>query len=324
MMASNPKAEASRLYSDPNTREVLRRMLTENVKLDPWVGADGKVHYPLAEEVLGADADVKTWIGEMVKRDILRRNSSEEIVMCPVHMRADPMIMVECVKCKSKSSQKRSLVEHTYCGYIGDDSRYDRGGMLQCPNCGRAIKEPGELRISGVWYECQNCLSKTSSPRLVFTCKEGSHEFSTADLALVNVDGYAVNERVVNELRNTLLLDPELAKMLQSIGYDVESPAQVQGQSGSKHSLDVFAKKDGETIAIQVAVDTKPVEPSAVISFFAKTFDIKPHKSVLVTIPAASDEAKRLETGYGVHLVEDFDGSGVVKKVQALLKAESS
>jgi predicted RNA-binding Zn-ribbon protein involved in translation (DUF1610 family) len=308
------------MYSDPNTRELLRRMLAEGTQLDPSVGPDGKMHYPLAEGVLGPEADVKGWVEEMVHQGILRKQAGKDVVMCPQHQRADPVIMVECLKCKSKQSQKRSLVEHTYCGYIGDDTRFDKGGALQCPNCGRPIRAANELRVSGVWYECQNCLSKTSSPRLVFICKDGNHEFGTADLALANVDSYTVNELVLGQLRNTLLLDPELAKMLQSMGYEVESPAQVLGQSGSKHSLDVYAKKDGGTVALQLAVDTKPVEPSAVISFFAKTFDIKPDKAVLVTIPAASEEAKRLEAGYGA-VVEDFDGSGVVKKVKELLEA---
>ncbi|MDG7010826.1 MAG: hypothetical protein JRN57_01775 [Nitrososphaerota archaeon] len=320
MQTPNHRVESARLYSDPNTRELLRRMLTEDLPLEPTVGPDGKVHYSLAETVLGAEADVKGWIAEMVQQDVLKKRVAREFVMCPVHLRADPVIMVECLKCKSRLSVKRSLVEHTYCGYIGDDSRFDKGGSLQCPNCGRPIRAPNELRVSGVWYECQNCLSKTSSPRLVFVCKEGNHEFTVLDLALVNVDSYMVNERVLAELRNTLLLDPQLAKMMEELGYEVESPAQVQGQSGSKHSLDVYAKKDGLTIALQVAVDTKPVEPSAVISFFAKAFDIKPNKSVLVTIPAASEEAKRLEAGYGVAVVEDFDGSGVVRKVKDLLE----
>ncbi|MDG7012808.1 MAG: hypothetical protein JRN46_01105 [Nitrososphaerota archaeon] len=320
MQAPAPRIEATRLYSDPNTRELLRRMLTDNVLLEPSIGADGKVHYLLAEAVLGPEVDVKGWIGEMVEQAVLRKASSRQVVMCPVHLRADPMAMVECVKCRAKNSVKRSLVEHTYCGYIGDDSRFDKGGTLQCPNCGRPIRSQSELRVSGVWYECQNCLSKTSSPRLVFLCKEGSHEFNTADLALVTIDAYSVNEKALVELRNTLLLDPELAAMLAAMGYEVSAPARVQGQSGSVHSLDVYAKKDLETVALQVAVDTKPVDASAVIAFFAKTFDIKPSRAVLVAIPAASEDAKRLEAGYGVSLVEDFDGSGVVRKVKAVLE----
>ena len=322
MEVNPPNVERGRVYSDPNTRELLRRMLTGNVLLEPTVGADGKVRYPLAEGVLGDEVNVQAWVQEMVAQSIIRKHSSKEIVVCPIHARADPMIAVECTKCKSRNSVKRSLVEHAYCGYIGDDSRFDVGGSLQCPNCGRPIRDTKELRVSGVWYECQNCLSKTSSPKFVFVCKEGNHDFYAADLGLASVDTFAVNERVVSELRNTLLLDPDLAAMLESIGYRVQSPAQVQGQSGSRHSLDVYAEKDGETVALQVAVDTKPIEPSAVISFFAKTFDIKPKKAVLVTIPAASEDAKKLESGYGVDLVEDFDGSGVVNKVKVLLEVK--
>ena len=321
VQAPGPRIDATRLYSDPNTRELLRRMLTENLLLEPKIGPDGKAHYPLADEVLGLEVDVNGWVREMLEQAILRKASSREVVMCPVHLRADPMVMVECVKCRSKVSSKRSLIEHVYCGYIGDDSRFDKDGTLQCPNCGRPVKTQGELRVSGVWYECQNCLSKTSSPKLVFICKEGNHEFTSADLTLVNIDTYEVNERVLVELRNTLLLDPELAAMLTEMGYEVSAPAKVQGQSGSVHSLDVYAKKDGETVALQVAVDSKPVDASVVIAFFAKTFDIKPNRSVLVTIPAASEEAKRLEAGYGVSVVEDFDGSGAVKKVKAVIEA---
>ena len=322
MQIENPNLERGRLYSDPNTRELLRRMLMGSALLEPTVGADGKVHYPLADEVLGEGVNVQGWIAEMVHQKVIVKHSSKQIVVCPVHARADPMISVECIKCKSRHSVKRSLVEHSYCGYIGDDSKFDKGGRLECPNCGRPIREANELRVSGVWYECQNCLSKTSSPRFVFICKEGNHDFYVSDLELAGVDTYSVNEQAVSELKNTLLLDPDLAAMFTSVGYEVASPARVQGQSGALHALDVYAKKDGDTVALQVAVDAKPIEPSAVISFFAKTFDIKPGKAVLVAIPAATEEAKRLEAGYGVVMVEDFDGSGVVAKVKRLLQAE--
>ena len=322
MQVANPNLERGRLYSDPNTRELLRRMLMGNVLLEPTVGPDGKVHYPMAEEVLGEGINVQSWLAEMVEQKVIVKHSSKEIVVCPIHSRADPMVSVECLKCKSRHSVKRSLEEHAYCGYIGDDARFDKGGKLQGPNCGRPIMENNELKGSGGWYECQICLSKPCSPRFVFLCKEGNHDFYAADLAVASVDSYAVNEQVVSELKNTLLLDPDLAAMMQAIGFKVQSPAQIQGQSGARHSLDVYAEKDGETVALQVAVDTKPVESGAVISFFAKTFDIKPGKAVLVTIPAASEEAKRLEAGYGVLLVEDYDGSGVVNKVKLLLEKE--
>jgi hypothetical protein len=76
-------------------------------------------------------------------------------------------------------------------------------------------------------------------------------------------------------------------------------------------------------VAIQIAVDAAAVEPSAVISFFAKTYDLKPKLSLLIAIPGASPAAKQINEGYGITLVEDPDGSGAVEKVRALLDSPS-
>jgi hypothetical protein len=68
-------------------------------------------------------------------------------------------------------------------------------------------------------------------------------------------------------------------------------------------------------------VDSTAVEPTAVISFFAKTYDLRPKLAVLVAIPMASDSAKQINDGYGITIVEDTDGSGAVQKVKSLLSA---
>ena len=67
-------------------------------------------------------------------------------------------------------------------------------------------------------------------------------------------------------------------------------------------------------MAIQIAVDAVAVDPSAVISFFAKTYDLRPKLSILITIPSASEAAKQMNAGYGITLVEDLDGSGAVRR----------
>jgi len=68
-------------------------------------------------------------------------------------------------------------------------------------------------------------------------------------------------------------------------------------------------------------VDAAAVEPSVVISFFAKTYDLRPKLAILIAIPAASLAAKQINEGYGITIVEDADGSGAVQKVRALLGA---
>jgi len=130
---------------------------------------------------------------------------------------------------------------------------------------------------------------------------------------------YEVNESVTSQLLNTLVLAPALGEMLRELGYEVAYPASVQGRSGTKQSLDIYAKQGERDIALQIAVDTKPIEPTAVISFFAKTYDIRPKLAVLITIPASSEAAKQINAGYDIAIVEDKDGAGAVQKVKDLV-----
>ncbi len=326
--SAESKSGRQRVLSDPKTRELLRRLIVDSKSLAPEVGPDGLMHYFTAEEVIGDARATEAWIEEMLAGGILKKTTYKDLVTCPTHLRADPLIQLECLKCKARRMRKTALVEHLYCGYIDADSKFDKGGFLVCPNCKRSIHKADELRSSGVWYECQNCLTKTSLPKVVFTCRDG-HEFGTSDIRLAASYTYIVEESVVSQLKNTLILAPALVELLTSMGYSVSSPATLQGRSGTSHSLDVYGKivaghlGEERDIAIQISVDAVAVEPSAVISFFAKTYDLRPRLSVLIAIPSASEAAKQINSGYGITLVEDADGSGAVQKVKALLEGSS-
>lgn len=317
MQAPPDKLNRQKVFSEPSTRELLRRLVLEKRKLTPEVGQDGNIHYLIADEVLGGATEARAWIKQMVEFGILRESANKDMVMCPIHLRVDPAIALECPKCKGRTMRKTSLVEHVYCGYIEADTKFDKNGVLFCPNCKRLVRT-GELKGTGVWYECRECLTKTSSPKVVFVCRNG-HEYTIADLSLVPVSTYEVEATVVAGLKNTLVLNPALTEMLTSLGFTVSSPASVQGASGTKHSLDVYAKKLETDMAIQIEVDTGPVDALAVLAFFAKAYDIKPKYSILITIPSASDSAKLINKGYGIMLIEDPDGSGAVQKVKDLL-----
>jgi hypothetical protein len=328
-VTSENRSGRQKILSDPKTRELLRRLIVERKSLAPEVGPDGLMHYLVAEEVIGGERATDAWIEEMLKDGILKKTIYRDLVTCPTHFRADPLIQLECVKCKARRTRKTALVEHLYCGYIDADSKFDKGGFLVCPNCKRPIHKAEEMRSSGVWYECQNCLTKTSIPKVIFTCREG-HEFSTSDVRLAAVYTYVVEESVVAQLKNALVLAPALVELLSSMGYSVSSPATLLGRSGTNHTLDVYGKKGAEAtgdaadVAIQITVDAVTVDPSAVISFFAKTYDLRPKLAILITIPSASEAAKQINAGYGITLVEDADGSGATKKVKALLEASAS
>lgn len=325
-VSSENMSGRQKILADPKTRELLRRLIVEDRPLTPDVGSDGLVHYLTAEEVIGDSKATEGWIEEMLGEAILKKTGEKDLVTCPTHLRADPLVQLECTRCGARKMRKTSLVEHLYCGYIDADSKFDKGGFLVCPNCKRAIHHADEMRSSGVWFECQNCLTKTSVPKVMFACREG-HEFGTSELRLAVAPTYAVEASAVGQLKNTLILAPALVELFNSLGFSASSPATLQGRSGTTHTLDVYAagapvaSGEAKDVAVQIAVDAVSVEPSAVISFFAKTYDIRPKLAILVAIPSATAAAKQINEGYGITLVEDADGSQAVEKVRALLNA---
>src|SRR5690348_16947076 len=129
-VSSESKSDRQKILSDPKTRELLRRLIIEGKSLSPEVGADGLLHYLTAEEVFGDPQTTEAWIEQMVGAGLMKKTTFKELVTCPAHFRVDPLIQLECLKCKARKMRKTALVEHLYCGYIDNDSKFDKGGFL--------------------------------------------------------------------------------------------------------------------------------------------------------------------------------------------------
>ena len=130
MQVSSDKADRQKAMSEPSTRELLRRLVVEQKALTPEVGLDGRLHYAVAEAVLGNEIDTRIWITQMMELGMLKKSSHRDMVMCPAHLRVDPMVQLECTKCKARSIRKSTLVEHVFCGYMEADIKFNKEGFL--------------------------------------------------------------------------------------------------------------------------------------------------------------------------------------------------
>src|ERR1700732_3960192 len=111
-VSSENKSDRQKILSDPRTREMLRRLIVEGRSLSPEVGADGLVHYISAEEVIGDNRATDAWIAQMIGSGFMKKPPQRDLVTCPIHFRADPLVQLECLKCKSRKMRKTALVEH--------------------------------------------------------------------------------------------------------------------------------------------------------------------------------------------------------------------
>ena len=117
-VSSESTSDRQKLLGDPKTRELLRRLIVGGKALVPEVGIDGRVHYLSAEEVIGDPHAAEAWVAQMVGSGILKKLSSKDLVTCPTHFRVDPLIQLECLKCKTRKLRKTST-----CGQPAKPSR---------------------------------------------------------------------------------------------------------------------------------------------------------------------------------------------------------
>jgi len=131
--------------------------------------------------------------------------------------------------------------------------------------------------------------------------------------------GYELEGLVNKELRTSLLLLPSVAELLYSMGYQVSFPAVATGKSGVEHRVDLYAQKSGEDVVVQISTESTPMDVTAVVSFFAKVYDIQAKHALMIAFPSASDAAKRVATSYGIKVIEERENAGLVEKMKEAL-----
>jgi hypothetical protein len=95
---------------------------------------------------------------------------------------------------------------------------------------------------------------------------------------------------------------------LEENGFEVESPAFLEGKSGADHMFDIAAYKGdkrSEVTVIDLASSTEGAVPEQpVIALFAKIFDVSPENAYFIAIPKASENGKKMAELYNIKVVE--------------------
>jgi hypothetical protein len=117
-------------------------------------------------------------------------------------------------------------------------------------------------------------------------------------------------------------LEPRLIEFFQKRGYSVTTPRVLRGISGYNQSFDISTTKGHEEIVLDIAAGATEIGPESVVAFFAKIFDTKPPRPILVCIPALNHDAKSLATMYKIETVTGSDMSGVLSGLSEIFGPE--
>jgi len=113
-------------------------------------------------------------------------------------------------------------------------------------------------------------------------------------------------------------LEQDIIKFLRRFGYKVTTPKIVRGSSGADQEYDISAVKDGREILFDISSRSE-TGADRVVAFYAKNFDTRPKRPILICVPGVNRDARNLIAMYKIETVIAEDSRQVLQKLSEAL-----
>ncbi len=293
--------------------------------IEPSFTYDKSVEYPSIQDIDMSPDMVESALEDLAKLDILTREVSSNIGLCPVCNTHRLSVHFTCSICGSPSLEKVNVLEHLTCGYIAPEKEFHKEGQLVCPKCRKTLKALGvDYKRQRNVYKCLECGSLIPIPDRLYSC-ENNHQFREDELIIRNIYRYRVNptsRNIIDQL--TLDLRPIQVEGIR-LGLYVRSPAVVKGKSGVEHEFSIALWKnvkyiDSPEAVIDIHLSDKPANEMTVLALYAKMIDVGVKKAILGVLPGLSEEARKLAKAYGIKVIESEDADTLVEEIRKILR----
>lgn len=331
--AQQPKQEAPPAYrhGEDSTLDAKIRALVEIISHDkdhavyPYINYEtNKVTFPVLAKI-GESEDNLGMLEKLASASIgvLDRQIFERLVLCPDHSDSYAIsLRLYCPKCSSLDVEKLHLIEHKACGYIGKKSEFEVAVPAKCPSCRVTIRDPGkELRIPGMWYECNGCRGKFDSPMIKLHCRKYNHDFNMNQAETLVIPFFRLRKHATTAQVNIMSVIPMIKKVLELRDFAVEETAQIKGKSGVMHTTSLYAySRESKSILVDIRSSDKDVDDAEVISSFVKVIDVSPSFAIFVAIPGISDKARAMSAAYtNINIVTGNSFADIVNSIEQIL-----
>ncbi len=321
MMKTN-KTKRAEIYRDRNTQVFLSKFLSGEISelkpvYDPKIG----YRYPIVEAIIGDALNAEVFLNGLHEAGILKRRLYDKIIFCPKCSSANVSVHYSCPYCKSFNIQKSSLIEHVKCGYMDVEANFRKRNKLACPKCHEELKKPDvDYRRAGIWCTCKDCDKSFDIPVTAHFCRDCHTNSTFEDAVIKDVFAFSLKEEVKEEAAVGWVVIEPIREFLQEHGFEVESPAFLEGKSGANHMFDIAAYEGDVTrkvTVIDLALSTENAVPEQpVIALFAKIFDVSPDNAYLIAIPKIGENGKKMAELYHIKVIEAKDQKEVIKALR--------
>ncbi|MCF7970883.1 MAG: diguanylate cyclase [Methylococcaceae bacterium] len=182
-------------------REILARYLwlRPNKRLSPVLDLkQPKLYaYPLAEMILGQEADTCAWLEQLLRNDLLVSQDLEDrLHLCRSCGDGHLNYVDTCPQCGAIDLENEVAIHCFACGHVEVQSAFVKDSRLSCPNC--LIS----LRHIGVDYDrpleslrCKTCQTFFSEGEVIARCLACGHRQQPENLRVFPVYHYFLSEQ---------------------------------------------------------------------------------------------------------------------------------
>ena len=310
----------------PEVRRILKAIKEGEVtEFKPSLSYERGVFYPKIDKIL-PDLNLDYGFLEDLERyGILRKEFYDAIVTCPSCGSHRLILKLRCPSCGSTRLNKGSMIEHFRCGYVDLEDRFLKGENLVCPKCGKELRMLGvDYRRPGVFFKCGSCGSITAIPDQEYVCSDCEKKFDLEELSIKEMFTFKVEPHRRPLIEMWSMDFGELAEVLGKAGYIVKCPATLKGASGVEHNFE-FALLNPETpnnveYVMDVELEENEINEVKVLSFFAKAFDVKAKRKILVAIPKLNQRAREMAKNYKITVLENLSPKDIPSAVLEAIK----
>lgn len=318
------KRRRAEVYKDPRVQLLISRFMSGEVScLDPTNDVKMGYHYPIVESISDHPSGAEDFLMHLFSLGILKRKLYDKILYCPDCKSVNVSVHYCCPYCSSFDIRKSSLIEHIKCGYIDTEENLQAKGLLVCPRCHvELVKLDVDYRKAGIWCTCEECNKNFDIPVTSHFCRDCHKTCSFESISFKDIYSYNLSAEARNEANQSWVLIAPLKCFFQNLNFKVESPGFLKGKSSTNHMFNIVVYPEvssRKVIAIDiVSSSVGAVSEQAVISMFAKVYDVSPEKSFLIAIPKMNESGKKLATLYRINLIEAKDQDEVITAMRTL------
>ena len=185
---------------DPTFLQTLKYLWTNEKRrllpLADWQSPQ-TYRYPLLQCFEPNEGDASLLLDRLRSRNVIKDDLLiDRVRSCPQCKRAHLSFIDVCPNCKSLDIEKQKSLHCFNCGFVGPESKFQRNGVLVCPNC------ETRLRHIGADYDrpfeqchCKSCSELFIDPEVRARCMQCGKNSSPDELALELINSYQLAEK---------------------------------------------------------------------------------------------------------------------------------